>query len=76
MQGKQFEEKNTERWAEYERTLEAVEKKGHTLDVSKVPTKEEKRSSPMLSKFYRDASALESSRDRSIPKERVDGSLP
>lgn len=38
MQGKQFEEKNTERWAEYERTLEAVEKKGHTLDVSKVPT--------------------------------------
>ncbi len=38
MQGKQFEEKNSRRWAEYEETLNKVDKKGHDLDVSRVPT--------------------------------------
>ena len=38
MQGKEFEEKNHERWAEYENTLNALEKKGHGQDVSRVPS--------------------------------------
>ena len=38
MQGKEFEEKNAQRWAAYEHTLDALEKKGLGLDVSQLPT--------------------------------------
>lgn len=38
MQGKEFEEKNGKRWAEYEQTLTAVEKGSRAADASKVPT--------------------------------------
>lgn len=38
MQGKEFEEKNGKRWADYEQTLTTIEKKAQSLDVSKVPT--------------------------------------
>lgn len=37
MQGKEFEEKNSERWASYEQTLNELEKGGKGLDVSRLP---------------------------------------
>ena len=37
MQGKEFEEKNAQRWAEYEQTVNALEKNTEGLDVSRVP---------------------------------------
>ncbi len=37
MQGKEFEEKNAQRWAAYEQTLTTLEKGGLGLDVSQLP---------------------------------------
>lgn len=37
MQGKEFEEKNAQRWNEYEHTVTSLEKKGLGLDVSRLP---------------------------------------
>ncbi len=37
MQGKEFEEKNAERWAAYEQTLDALEKRAQGVDVSGLP---------------------------------------
>ncbi len=37
MRGKEFEEKNAQRWGEYERTVQAVEKKALGVDVSRLP---------------------------------------
>ncbi|MBK1830682.1 stage II sporulation protein M [Verrucomicrobiaceae bacterium R5-34] len=40
MQGKEFEEKNAERWAEYDQTLSRLEKKRDpSIDVSTLPTR-------------------------------------
>ncbi len=38
MQGKEFEEKNAERWAAYEQTLDALEKRAQGVDVSGLPS--------------------------------------
>jgi uncharacterized membrane protein SpoIIM required for sporulation len=38
MQGKEFEEKNAQRWADYEQTLNALEKKAQGIDVSGLPS--------------------------------------
>lgn len=38
MQGKEFEEKNAQRWAAYEQTLDALEKRAQGVDVSGLPS--------------------------------------
>lgn len=37
MQGKEFEDKNAQRWEEYEQTVNALEKNAQGLDVSRLP---------------------------------------